>query len=140
MQPTDQPVPNPFEKLTAFLPLFWLSLAFLAGILFAQSAHASTLLWLLLAALAVLLALLVRLLLPRLRVPGFLHSSPASLFLVALSLTVFFLGAARYQASLPTVDSHYVAWYNDRDYALLVTGTLADPPDVRDTYTTCACR
>ena len=134
MQTTDQPGSNPFENLTAFLPLFWLSLAFLAGILFAQPLHGSTLLWLLLAALAVVLAMLVRLLVPRLRVQGF-HPSPASLFLLALSLSAFFLGAARYQVSLPTVDSHYIAWYNDQDYTLLVTGTLADPPDVRDTYT-----
>ena len=33
MQISDQPRLNPFEKLTAFLPLFWLSLAFLSGIL-----------------------------------------------------------------------------------------------------------
>ena len=79
--------------------------------------------------------MLVRLLLPRLRVPGFLHPSPASLFLITLCLAVFFLGAARYQAAQPTVDSHYIAWYNDQDYTLLVTGSLADPPDVRDTYT-----
>ena len=50
-------------------------------------------------------------------------------------LAVFFLGAARYQSTIPRVDAHYIAWYNDRDYELLVTGTLADPPDVRDTYT-----
>ena len=49
MQTTDQPGPNPFEKLTAFLPLFWLSLAFLAGIWAAEQIHHSRSAWLALA-------------------------------------------------------------------------------------------
>jgi competence protein ComEC len=133
MPTTDPPGPNFFEKLTALLPLFWLSLAFLAGILCAQAVHLSTPLWLFLTAAALLLALVVRLVLHR-HVQGAL-ASPASLFLASLSLAAFFLGAARYQSTIPTVDSHYIAWYNDQDYELLVTGTLTDPPDVRDTYT-----
>jgi competence protein ComEC len=32
------------------------------------------------------------------------------------------------------VDAHYVSWYNDREYEMLVTGSLAEPPDERDTY------
>ncbi len=134
MQTSDQPGPNSFDKLTAFLPLFWLSLAFLAGILFTQLVRASTLIWLILAGVALLVALLVRLLLPRWQVQVF-HLPLPILFLVLLSLTAFFLGAARYQSTIPTVESHYIAWYNDRDYELLVTGTLTDPPDARDTFT-----
>ncbi|MGA2490221.1 MAG: ComEC/Rec2 family competence protein [Anaerolineales bacterium] len=134
MQTSNPPTPNLFEKLTAYLPLFWLSLAFLAGILFAQQVQASTLVWLILAGVAVVLALLVRLLLPRLKATLF-NLQPATLFLLALSLVAFFFGAVRYQVTIPTVDARYIAWYNDRDYELLITGTLADPPDVRDTYT-----
>ncbi len=115
MQTSDQPGPNPLEKLSAFLPLFWLSLAFLAGIWFAQAVHAPTLLWLLLAGLALGSASLFGLLLPRRQVQVF-HLPPATLFLVTLSLAAFFFGAARYQCTIPAVDSHYIAWYNDRDY------------------------
>jgi competence protein ComEC len=60
---------------------------------------------------------------------------PSTLFLITLSLASFFFGAARYQSTIPRVDAHYIAWYRDREYELLVTGTLIDPPDVRDTYT-----
>ena len=134
MQTSNPPTPNFFEKLTAYLPLFWLSLAFLAGILFAQTVHASIRLWLNLAGAGVLLALPSILLLPRLNKRLF-NLQPATLTLFLLSLAAFCLGAARYQFTLPTVDAHYIAWYNDRNYEFLVTGTLTEPPDVRDTYT-----
>jgi hypothetical protein len=134
MPTTDPPGPNPFEKLTAFLPLFWLSLAFLAGILFAQAVHASTLLWVVLAAGALAFALVARLRALQMQVQSTILLAPARLFLVTLSLAAFCLGAARYQATIPTVNSQYIASYNDQDYELLVTGSLADPPDVRDSY------
>ena len=66
---------------------------------------------------------------------NFSLSSTFTLFLVSLSLITFFLGAARYQYSIPTIDAHHIAWYNDRQYGLLVTGVLTEPPDTRDTYT-----
>ena len=134
METSKQPPTNSFEKLTLFLPLFWLSLAFLAGILVANQIQASTYTWLGLMAIVLGLALLIRFLLPK------LSSKPSSLpvpsiFLFALSLVAFFFGAARYQASIPRIDPNNIAWYKDSDYELLVTGTLADPPDVRDTFT-----
>ena len=150
MQTTDQPGSNPFEKLTAFLPLFWLSLAFLLGILAAEQIHRSRSAWLALihlvvpaqvplgrgvwlvfASLAVLLAVLLPIFLAHSR----LKRSSSSLLLVSLALIAFCLGAARYAFTVPHLDAGYIAWYNDRDYGLLVTGSLADPPDVRDTYT-----
>jgi len=153
MQTTHQPGNHPFEKLTAFLPLFWLSLAFLLGIIAAEQIHRSRStwlalihrilpaqvplgrgIWLILAGLAILLAVLFRIYHAPLRFRPFKLSS-ASLWLVALALIAFCLGAARYAYTVPRLDAHYIAWYNDRDYGLLVTGTLADPPDVRDTYT-----
>jgi competence protein ComEC len=149
-KPSGQPGSNPFEKLTAFLPLFWLSLAFLCGIWVAEQIHRSRSawlavirlvlppqvalgrgVWLILAGLAILIAALFRVFHARLRTP----LSPSTLFLVSLSLIAFCLGGARYAFTVPSVDAHYIAWYNDRDYSLLVTGTLTDPPDVRDTYT-----
>jgi competence protein ComEC len=153
MQISDQPTPNTFEKLTAFLPLMWLSLSFLAGILVANQIHLSRSfwlalahivlpsqihlnrsLWLFLAGIAILITLLLRIFYSHLRFKLF-NLPSSTLFLVSLSTIVFFLGAARYHFTIPFVDAHYISWYNDRDYELLVTGTLTDPPDVRDTYT-----
>ena len=158
MQNSDQtaPTPNPFEKLTAFLPLLWLSLAFMLGILAANLLHLSRStwlalarsllpaqiplnrsLWILLAGAFTLLALIVfavhifysRLPFKPFRIPS------TNLLLLLLSVCVFLLGAARYHYTIPFVDAHYISWYNDREYELLVTGTLISPPDERDTYT-----
>ena len=127
-RPSDQ-----VTNLTRRLPLLWLSLAFLAGILLARQVHLSLTVWLILAGIALLAAILIRLL-PF--APQFLRS-PAPLLPLspALLLLVLFLGAARYQYSIPAIDAHHIAWYNDRQYDLLVTGVLTEPPDVRDTYT-----
>ena len=156
MQNTDQPTPNAFEKLTAYLPLMWLSLSFMAGIVASNQIRASrsywlalahTLLppqiplnrnlWLLLAGTFVFIALvtfIIRIISARLRFKLF-HISSSSLLLVFLAISVFLLGAARYHFTIPFVDAHYISWYNDREYEVLVTGTLVSPPDERDTYT-----
>ena len=151
MQTTDdQPRSNLFEKLTAFLPLFWLSLAFMLGIWAAEQIHHSRTawlafirlvlpgllplnrsIWLVVASLAILLVIVLQASHAYRR----LNLGSSSLLLVSLSLVTFCLGAARYAYTVPSVDAHYIAWYNDRDYELLVTGTLTAPPDVRDTYT-----
>ena len=156
MQNSDQPTRNTFEKLTGFLPLMWLSLSFLVGILVDSQirlnrsywlalAHSllpaqiplNRSLWLLLAGAFVLVALvifIVRIFYSRLPFKPF-HIPSSSLLLAILSITAFLLGAARYHFTIPFVDAHYISWYNDREYELLVTGTLASPPDERDTYT-----
>ena len=153
MQTTDQPGNDPFEKLTAFLPLFWLSLAFLLGVWAAEQIHHTRStwlalihlvvpasvplgrgLWLLLAAVTLLFVVVVRRFRLQMGQPDRLLLSHASLFLLALALEAFFLGATRFAYTVPRVDAGYISWYNDRDYGLLVTGTLAGPPDVRDTY------
>jgi len=132
MQTSSPPTPNPFEKLTVFLPLMWISLAFLAGILVADQVQTPTFTWVLFTVVTLVLALVVRLVLPR------WSKEPARLtnyFLFSLALAAFFFGAARFQSTVPKLDAKHIAWYSDRDYELLITGTLADPPDVRDTYT-----
>jgi competence protein ComEC len=134
MRKSKQPRKNFFEKLTSYLPLFWLSLAFLAGILFAKQVHVAMLVWLVSMGVGLVLALLVRVLFTRLNIQLF-NLSAATLFLICLAVFAFSSGAARYQSTLPKVDAHYVAWYNDREYETLVTGVLTDPPDERDTYT-----
>jgi competence protein ComEC len=153
VQTTNQQTQNKFINLTAWMPLFWLSLAFLSGILVANQLHLSRtfwlglahsilppqfhlfrIIWLILAGIALLSAFLLRILSSRLNFKPF-KLPPSTLVLASLALTVFFLGAARYHFTLPFVDAHYIAWYNDREYELLVTGTLTDPPDERDTFT-----
>ncbi len=144
MQTSNSSTQSTFEKLTAALPLLWLSLAFLVGILFAKAVpapallrlgHASTVLWLILAAVVLAFALAIRLLAQQRQARGQLLPAPDRLFLASLALAAFFLGAARYQATIPTVNSQYIASYADQDYELLVTGSVANPPDLRDTYT-----
>ncbi|MFH1523375.1 MAG: hypothetical protein ABIF04_00250, partial [Chloroflexota bacterium] len=131
MQTSDLSTKNSFERLTSFLPLMWFSLAFLTGILVANQIHVTTMLWLILAGIALILVALARVFLSRLGTQPF-HLSPSHIFLLTLSLVAFFLGAARYQSTIPNVDAHHIAWYADREYELLVTGTLTDPPDERD--------
>ncbi|RME87787.1 MAG: ComEC/Rec2 family competence protein [Anaerolineae bacterium] len=109
-------------------PLLWLSLSFLGGIVLAARVVLSVRAWIALAGATTLLVLL-QVFVSR-RVP-LLRSG--RLFLPALML--LFFGAARYQSTIPTVNPHFIAWYADRDYDLLITGTLVEPPDYRDTYT-----
>ena len=156
MQSSDQPTPNLFERMTAYLPLIWLSLSFLVGILVASQVRLSRsfwiglirsvlpasvalnrTLWLVVASLVALLTLSLLvffLIAARIGNRPFRLSS-STLLLVFLSGVALLLGAARYAYSLPVVDANYISWYTDRDYELLVTGTLVSPPDQRDTYT-----
>ena len=118
------------EQLTTQLPLMWFSLAFLAGIILASLVSLSVLVWGALAFFALFPAILLRILAPRLH--------PSSLILQPFTFVLFFalfLGAVRYQLSIPEFDAFHIAYYNDRDYDLLITGTLVEPPDYRDSYT-----
>ena len=128
-----------------FLPLLWVSVAFLAGIVLAAHVHLALFVWLTLA----LVALVLLILQPRLWPSGSsaLQSASNNSVLSRLSrhlsaplisfacLLFLFLGAARYQATIPQPDVRQIDWFNDRKYDLLVTGTLVDPPDYRDRYT-----
>jgi competence protein ComEC len=156
MQTSDQTTPNTFERLTAFLPLMWLSLSFLAGILVDSQIRLSRSywlalaqrllpaqiplnrsLWLILAGTFILLTSIVfilRTFYSRTRFKSF-HIPSSTLLIVFLSITAFCLGAVRYHFTIPFVDAHYISWYNDREYEVLVTGTLVSPPDERDLYT-----
>ena len=111
------------------LPFFWLSLAFLAGIVLASQVSFRYDIWLILAGVFLLFALRPS------RLARYLRLSNRTYLIIILSLVSFCLGGLRYQLSLPKIDAFHIAWYNDREYDLLVTGTLAEPPDYRDTYT-----
>ncbi|MGZ9223513.1 MAG: ComEC/Rec2 family competence protein [Anaerolineales bacterium] len=118
------------EQLTTRLPLVWFSLAFLAGIIFASLLSFHIFVWIALSVVSILLIVLSRVLAPRLSsLPSFF--SPFTFVL----LLAFFLGAARYQISVPRFNAFHIAFYNDREYDLLITGTVIEPPDYRDNYT-----
>ncbi len=128
-----------------FAPLLWVSVAFLAGIVLAAHLHLSLVVWLTLAFVAlVLLVLQPRFWpssIPAVQPPA--QSSPLSTlnrqlstpFLLFACFLFLFLGAARYQSAVPRPNVRQIEGFNDRKYELLVTGTLTDPPDYRDTYT-----
>ena len=111
------------------LPFFWLSLAFLVGIVLASQVSFTYDIWITLAGASLLFSLRPA------RLAGFLHLTTRTYLIITLSLLSFCLGGLRYQLSLPKVDAFHIAWYNDREYDLLVTGILSQPPDYRDTYT-----
>ena len=124
------PPSNMWERLTTQPPLMWFSLAFLGGIVLGSLVSLAFSLWVALAVLFVFLAIIARILVSRLTLE--------SVFLLPFFLTLIFglfLGAARFQYSVPKFDAFHVAFYNDREYDLLITGYLVEPPDYRDTYT-----
>ena len=117
------------EQLTAYLPLAWFALAFLGGIALASWLTLSTYVWLAFAGISILAALFVRRLLQNRNLPTLNFS------LFTISLIALFLGAARYQAAQPTITPFDAAFFNDREYDVLVTGWVEEMPDRRDTYT-----
>lgn len=121
------PIP---ESLMTRLPLMWFSIAFLGGIILASLVPLSVWVWIGLALAAILVLVAAQLIFGRLSSPPLLLQP----FFFVL-LTALFLGAARYQLSIPTSDAHQIAFFNDRDYDLLITGTIIEPPDYRDNYT-----
>jgi competence protein ComEC len=124
--PTSSRIP---DRLTTQLPLMWFSLAFLGGIVLASLVALSIWVWISLVIGSVFLVVIAQILSPRLPASFPLH--PFAFVL----LTGLCLGGVRYQMSIPKFDAFHIAFYNDRDYDLLITGTLVEPPDYRDNYT-----
>ena len=127
MQAANSPI-SMRERLTTQPPLMWFSLAFLGGIVFGNQVSFSVWAWTGFALVFIVLAILARVL-------------SLSTFHVLFHLFTFILllgvslGGLCYQFSVPKIDSFHVAFYNDRDYDLLITGYVTEPPDYRDVYT-----
>ena len=116
------------DRLRA-LPFFWLSLAFLAGIVLSEQMSLTYDIWIILGGVFLLFAL-------RPKKPAeLLRLSTKTYLIIVLSFVSFCIGGWRYQINTPEIDAFHIAWYNDREYDLLVTGTLSQPPDYRDSYT-----
>ncbi len=111
------------------MPLLWLSLAFLAGILAAAGSGIPALAWALLAGAALILFLL------GCRLGGFLNRLQIPP-LAALLLLAFCLGALRCRLAQPGAPTPQdIAYYNDLQAAYVLEGVIIQPPDERDTYT-----
>ncbi|NJD59031.1 MAG: DUF4131 domain-containing protein [Anaerolineae bacterium] len=122
------------------MPLLWLSLAFLTGILLAQKFSLPVLAFVGLAVLALLMILPIF----HRRIVGYLPSlynrinlsnrlTPATFY----PLLIFFLamGGLRYQLAQPRLNPSFIAYYNDQSSELSLEGVIVDLPDVRDSYT-----
>jgi competence protein ComEC len=121
------------------MPLLWISLSFLAGILLARNFLFPIWAWLLAASFFFLLSLFLRYLLTRTTQhappPSTFHSFLVTYPFVILLPTFLLLGSFYYQFRQPDIDPFHIAFYNDREYDVLVTGCLTRPPDYRDNYT-----
>jgi competence protein ComEC len=117
------------ESLMTRLPLMWFSLAFLGGIILARLVSLPNWIWAVLTIVSIILLILSQVLVPTLPIPFW--PRPFAFIL----LTAVCLGGLRYQISVPQFSAFHIAFYNDRDYDLLITGTLLEPPDYRDNYT-----
>lgn len=126
--------PSLREQIASQPPLMWFAIFFLSGIVLGWLLSLPLWGWGGFALLFFLLALLARFFHPSsLRASsGQVFSLPPFAFVLLLALT---LGAARYQLSIPKFDAFHIAFYNDRNYELLVTGYVTESPDYRDTYT-----
>ena len=119
------------------MPLLWLSLAFIAGIILASILPLPLTPWIVLIAGAFLLAL-SRPLLSRSRFQALAsllapRQMPVSIPILLLATS---LGGVRYLASLPDFsDPHHIAAYNQSEAQMLVTGLVHSLPEVRDTGT-----
>ncbi len=109
------------------MPLFWVSLALLSGIALNRFFLLPVRVWLAISLIPIGLAWALRLKFPELLKPRIWIITAAGLALL--------LGAVRYQATVHKSTPADVSWYNDRLYDILVTGTVVEPPDYRDTYT-----
>ncbi|MBU1660894.1 MAG: ComEC/Rec2 family competence protein [Chloroflexi bacterium] len=130
------------------MPLLWLSLAFLAGIILAANLTLPAATWLILAGASLLVTIVPRLLkashISRLMhiIPMLLRdrvsrlTSPVPSLPIGILFAVLFMGGFRFQASLPNLsDPTFIAAYNNTEQRMAVTGVITALPDERDTYT-----
>jgi competence protein ComEC len=120
------------------VPLFWLSIAFLVGILLSDWLPLPAYAWWGALGACLLLPLLFRVLSNRShwRPPPFPFAPDLPIILLLLALLA---GAGRYVLSQPRLSPDVIAWYSagEADYAppVLVEGVVDKFPDRRDSYT-----
>lgn len=104
------------------LPLLWLSIAFLSGIVAGALLKAELWVWLLFAGFVAAAAILLRNRIDR-----------PPLFVLAAAC-VLILGAARFAAAQPTIGPGDLTYYNDSGDWVEITGLLEKPPIAKDGY------
>ena len=127
------------------MPLFWLSCAFLSGILISSWIPAPWFVWLGLAVILLMFQVLLwRGCFPQLKTKlqqfGYTFLSP-SFFELSLKVPVailgvaFFIGAARFQAVQPQFAANQLLFYNDYSDEWYVRGVIVEPPKEKDRNT-----
>ena len=120
------------------MPLLWISLALMGGMVLASVMHLPVLVWLLLALPGLLCIYPIQRTLPSaipLRLGNASRSFPRRLLILMLVVVVgVFAGALVFQSHVPPDSAGQIGFYNDAGYDVLVTGTLQAPPELRDTY------
>lgn len=124
------------------MPLLWLSLSFVCGILLGWWLNWPRDAWLAAAGVALSLFALYQLITRRSasRRPS-ATSKPGSrpwwavTFPYPVLVAAVCLGAARYQTTRPILDPGQIAWHNDQPTRQVIEGVIQAPPEVRDTYT-----
>jgi competence protein ComEC len=115
------------------MPLLWLSLSFLFGVLLASILKLGVGYWLALCAAVVGVGILFRFLIRR---RGFAWRFNIQLPVLGWVLClVLCMGATRYQLSQPVFNTGFVGWYNDQGQTWWVEGVVTAPPDNRDSAT-----
>ena len=102
-----------FSEQLKVSPLVWITAAVMLGVLAGSLLGLSTLVWLVLCLAALLGGIAVFL---------FKRSWRLSIILLPLFL---FMGAARYQLSVPVFDQNSISFFNNLDQRVYVTGTLS---------------
>ncbi|MGB7095210.1 MAG: ComEC/Rec2 family competence protein, partial [Anaerolineales bacterium] len=127
-----------FQIHQAGMPLFWLSLAFIAGILLAARVQFPASVWMGVAGIGLILTIGITWWRARATISAGESSQRTQyapqfyLFLI----TFFAIGAARYQHSLPDLNSPgFIAYYNIFDTEARVTGVVIQPPQVYEHQT-----
>ncbi len=116
------------------MPLLWLSLAFVLGILVGEILAWSFGAWLILVGACLLLFFLQFVLNKKFTIPPprFLARLPRPPLPILVLLAVLCLGAARMQLVQPSFTSTDLAYYNDRQERVIVEGVLVTPPEMDD--------
>jgi competence protein ComEC len=124
------------------VPLLWLSLAFVCGIILGWLVAWPWSIWLALAGLVFFILVGYKIVL---RLPAFHRFEPAGnpasspwwgvrlpypVLIVALCL-----GAARYQSTRISITPQLLAWHNDQETRQVIEGVIRAPPEIRDQYT-----
>jgi competence protein ComEC len=125
------------------VPLFWLSLAVLSGILLSEWLPLPPYAWWGAFGSCLIVPLLLKIF--NVQLPWRLPSFPFSPNLpILLLLAAVLVGAVRYTSSQPRLSPEVIAWYSagEADYALpvLVEGVVDKFPDRRDSYTNLTIR